>query len=340
MRRLRLLRRFLLVGLVGVCGFGQTPQLLLSEFGLPAQIESYLGLTSAEGPVIRRQIDSFNAWAGRKSSRIYDVQVEIDQETAREPLDPAALGVRYAEIEAIRREIVERNVGLIAENVAVLTDVQRGKLQVLAEAVRLAPIATWAHGAKLLRDPCTLGGDSGFSVFFTGVVRPTCAGGGPNVIPASRTGLSAEVIAYLGLTPEQQQMIARENLAFGRWSDEKLGRSQQVYSEIDAETGREPLDPSALGVRYAEVEAIRREIVDRETRLIAENAAALSDAQKGKLRALEEAVRLGPTVEAAQRAKLLPDNCGATVPRLVSTFAGLLLGYSGYLCSSGGVLGF
>jgi hypothetical protein len=118
-----------------------------------------------------------------------------------------------------------------------------------------------------------------------------------------------EIRTYLALTDAQAQKISAQNSEFTRWSSARSLRMYEVQSEIAVETGREPLDPAALGVRYAEVEAIRREIAERNTKLIAANVAALTPAQVVKLKALEEAMKLVATSSQAQSVKLLPDTC-------------------------------
>ena len=118
---------------------------------------------------------------------------------------------------------------------------------------------------------------------------------------------------YLALTEAQMGKISEQNSAFWRWSQGRSQRMYEVQFEIGIETAREPLDPGALGVRYAEVEAIRREIAERNTKLVAENGAVLTSAQALKLKALEEALKLVSTGYEAQSVKLLPDSCsGAT----------------------------
>ena len=98
------------------------------------------------------QIGAFWQWSLQRSQRMYEVQSEIADETARSPLDPGALGVRYAEVEAIRREIVERSKKLVAENVALLTPAQTIKLKALEEALKLVTTGCEARSIGLLAD--------------------------------------------------------------------------------------------------------------------------------------------------------------------------------------------
>ena len=115
-----------------------------------AQIQEYLGLTNVQMGKLLEQIDAFGRWSGERNRRMFQVQFEILEETARSPLDPVALGLRYAEVESIRREIADRSTKLIAENLAVLTDVQRVKLKALEAALQLVSTGSEAQAISLL----------------------------------------------------------------------------------------------------------------------------------------------------------------------------------------------
>ena len=108
--------------------------------------------------------------------------------------------------------------------------------------------------------------------------------------------------------------IERNNEAHRDWRDQKERRVYQVRGEIGEETQRSPLDPMALGLRYAEVEAICREIDDREKQLVVVNRNALNEAQKAKLAALEAAMQLVQTGNQAILRKLLEGTPIGVVP--------------------------
>lgn len=142
--------------------------------------------------------------------------------------------------------------------------------------------------------------------------------------------LPEELRVYLALTVPQAIKISEQNLDFARWSSARSLRMYEVQAEIAVETAREPLDPAALGVRYAEVEAIRREIAERNTKLIAANVAVLTAAQVVKLKALEEAMKLASTGSQAQSLKLLPDGCQTTAGNVTPVILDPLAGGFGY----------
>ncbi|MEP7363703.1 MAG: hypothetical protein ABI972_10640 [Acidobacteriota bacterium] len=115
-------------------------------------LDFYLGFdcASAQRRAIRNNNSDHEAWRQLKERRINQVKGEIDEETKRSPLDPTALGLRYAEVEAICREIDEREVRLVKVNRDVLNESQKTKLAVLEEALKLMPIAEEASGINLL----------------------------------------------------------------------------------------------------------------------------------------------------------------------------------------------
>ena len=129
-------------------------------------------MTETQSVRISGQIGAFSQWSQQRSQRMYEVQFEIAGETARSPLDPGALGVRYAEVEAIRREIVERSKKLVAENVALLTPAQTIKLKALEEALKLVNTGYEARSIGLLADDCVTGNyDASFLVGVLPVIQ-------------------------------------------------------------------------------------------------------------------------------------------------------------------------
>ena len=115
----------------------------------------------------------------------------------------------------------------------------------------------------------------------------------------------AEVKQFLQLTDSQLQTILTNNDEYNRWSFQKQDRIRQVQSEIADETGKSPLDPNALGIRYAEIQAICREMKDRANEYLTRNMTVLNQDQKTKLKVLEEALKLAPVISQAQYGNLI-----------------------------------
>src|SRR5260221_10349688 len=120
------------------------------------QLKTFLALTDDQVAKLRSNQDEFSRWREPKQNRIYQVQQEIGQQTAASPLDPNALGLRYAEMEAIRREIAEQQAKLIQDNLTILTEAQKPKFQTLEEAVKLQPVIDEARSAYLMPSPCSI----------------------------------------------------------------------------------------------------------------------------------------------------------------------------------------
>jgi hypothetical protein len=140
-------------------------------FQLPPsqRLAEFLGLSREQVDGIRRNILEHNAWRARKQQRIFQVNGEIADETRKSPLDPLGLGIRYAEVESICREIRERDQYLMKVNVDALTMPQKQRIAVLEEAIKLAPVIQDAQAASLLS-----GGQPGFAQF---VLGPGVTGG-------------------------------------------------------------------------------------------------------------------------------------------------------------------
>src|SRR5258707_15832340 len=69
------------------------------------QLKAYLALTDAQISQIGQNLTQYSQLVNQRQQRMFQVQGEIQQETAKSPLDPMALGMRYAEIETICRNV-------------------------------------------------------------------------------------------------------------------------------------------------------------------------------------------------------------------------------------------
>jgi hypothetical protein len=123
--------------------------------------------------------------------------------------------------------------------------------------------------------------------------------------PAPGPAIPQTLVQYLQLTPEQVRLITQRNNEFNRLVAEKNRRAAQVRSEIAVETRKQTLDPMALGLRYMELELIRREINTAEDNLRTELRKALNAEQVNRLRALEAAMDLVPLYHQAGAVRLV-----------------------------------
>jgi hypothetical protein len=136
--------------------------------------------------------------------------------------------------------------------------------------------------------------------------------------------LLPQVREYLQLTNAQVLGIALNNDEYNRSIQERLQRVRQVQTEITAETAKDPLDPASLGVRYAEIELICRDLRDLANSLQKQNLALLTDEQRTKLKTLEAALKLIPVLAEAQMSNLLGN--WTTPPNVMNGSAGFVTG--------------
>jgi hypothetical protein len=132
------------------------------------QVRAYLALTDAQLTSLIQNLSDYSRLVGQRQQRILQVQSEIRDETAKSPLDPAALGIRYAEIEAICRNVSYEANMLQIHNLALLTDAQKTKLQTLDDAYKLLPIINEARNAGILSPPGPYVGTSTIAGFLLG----------------------------------------------------------------------------------------------------------------------------------------------------------------------------
>jgi hypothetical protein len=115
---------------------------------------------------------------------------------------------------------------------------------------------------------------------------------------------------FLQLTDSQYSTLFQNMGEHQQAILERQQRIAAVQREITLETARENPDPTELGTRYAEIEFICRAMNDEAKRLQDRNRALLTDAQKARLKTLEDALKLFPTIAQAQQVLLLDGNTG------------------------------
>jgi hypothetical protein len=115
---------------------------------------------------------------------------------------------------------------------------------------------------------------------------------------------------YLELTDEQVASILRLNSSSQTFQLDKLRRSGQVQFELSQEMAKPTLDPMALGIRYVELEAIRREIEADQNKTAANIQNVLTAAQKTKVQALQQAMQLQSVICEAQSVNVLRPSVG------------------------------
>jgi hypothetical protein len=117
------------------------------------QLRAYLGLTDTQASQLLQNLDDYGRLVSLRQQRMFQVQSEIRDETAKSPLDPAALGIRYAEIETICRNVRDESAATQTRNLTMLTDAQKVKLKALDDAYKLMPVINEAQNVGLLSPP-------------------------------------------------------------------------------------------------------------------------------------------------------------------------------------------
>ncbi len=187
--RLGFMRCLLLILLSAVAALGQGRPPIFSPQPF-AQLRAYLVLTDSQFQTINRNNAEYSNFVQEKQLRNFQVQREIAQQTAASPLDPLGLGLRYAELETICRQIRDKGEEVSAKNMATLTDAQKTKMKALDEALRLLPIYSEAQSAGLVS------GTLNIPFFYNGAPTGSFARfllGSPlacqsNFVPGFRTG--------------------------------------------------------------------------------------------------------------------------------------------------------
>lgn len=174
--------------------WAQTP-VILDPFGFPPQLKQYLALTDDQVARIGAVRTQFATLQAGKVQRQFQLQQEIAEQTARAVPDPLALGIRYAELESIRRELETRQKSLVSQTQLVLGADQKIKLVALEQALALNSTACSAIGQNLLSPPVASAqwfDSSSFGSVLVGIPSlGTCAG-----IPTAiiRTGDFSQIV--------------------------------------------------------------------------------------------------------------------------------------------------
>ena len=170
-------------------------QVIPSFADFPPQLKSYLELTDDQVTSIKKANIDLNTFRAGKLQRQFQVQAELAQETAKQTPDPMALGLRYVELEAIRREL-QAEQQKTATAVQTLLTAQKTKVAALQQALLLYPTACSAVDENVLQ-PTLLSGrntipanqidssQGSFASFLLGIPAVSTCNGVPNAI---RTG--------------------------------------------------------------------------------------------------------------------------------------------------------
>ena len=256
----------------------------------PTDLKQYLNLTAREVAAIQQAATHYNQVAASKQLRLLEIRNEIAAETRKTQPDALTLGVEYAEIESIRRDLATQQAALRDQLRASLGPAQRDKLSALSDARNLLPIAYDAQCENLIDLSA-----SGCSLFT----------------------FPPELLQYLALSSDQADTLTSLNVAHQKQSAERQRNISQLQARIAQETAKDALDPLTIGKLDAQIETTRRGIANDLAMLRNKARAVLNDAQRAKLSSLDEAFKLQPLITVATCENLLdpranPPSCGLT----------------------------
>jgi len=278
----------------------------------PNALQTYLGLTDQQASTIAGLNADYQRFNAGKQSRISQIQSDLAAATAAEQIDAVSLGMGYAEIEAIRRDLRDKLTDLRGNTVKVLTASQQPKVRALADARALQPLASDARCAYLLPSPvitipAATVSQSGSStaVFLLGIPSATACFtfvplGGSEIAP-----LSPSLAAYLSPTTAQTASMRQLQAAYSDFAAQKQERIAQVRREIATLTNADQLDPLAIGNAYAEIEAIQRDLRDKQAGLTSDLQKLLTEPQKAKVKTVADAESLQGVISQAECENLL-----------------------------------
>lgn len=272
---------------------------------LSTELAAYLQLNFDQVQRTKQLYADYNSFAAAKNQRIAQVQGEIGGETARSPLDPMGLGVRYAEIETIRREIRTQLETVHKQIRELLTDAQNAKIDILSRAAGLQPLVYEAGAVNLIAPLAST---------FSGTVLIRSGDFTSGSVSFGYIPVSSRLIVYLQLTADQAGKINQLNSDLVKSIQPRDQRVAEVQSEIVQETAKSPLDSMALGLRYAEIETIRRQEQSDLDALRVNIRSLLVDSQKTKVATLEDAAKLQPLVSQAACLGILPSGPAIVIP--------------------------
>jgi len=255
-----------------------------------------LGLTDSQAVAIVKLNQDYNIYWFARQERVGSLNNELSEIVGVPAPDAREIGVRAVELEAIRRDRVERQAVLRGQVAAQLTPAQTTSVNGLIAAYTLQPLANDAACAYLVNGNPYFPQYSS-QLYPTGALRsgdfsltpplpyiplaPTASFCNSNLFPIS-------VRDYLGLTDAQIASIYAASAAYNDFYSRKQNRLTELRLEIEDLTAHGNTDPVALGLRYAEMAQIGREMEAKKAQLRDAARTVLNAPQTVKLKALQD----------------------------------------------------
>src|SRR5947208_16807925 len=93
-----------------------------------SQLRQFLDLSDAQVTAILQNIEAYNAFSLEQQRQIQNAQFQISVETAKDSLDPLAIGTLHAGIETSCRGLRDKAAAAQQQNISILMDAQKAKL--------------------------------------------------------------------------------------------------------------------------------------------------------------------------------------------------------------------
>ncbi len=270
--------------------------LLVAGCWAQSDLRQRLSLTDSQVTAIVTLNQDYNTyWFARdRENALYGELAAI----VAEPLpDAREIGTRAVELEAIRRERVAKQTILRGQVAAQLSPAQVVTVNGLIAAYTLQPLVSDAACAYLVN------GNPYASRWFDTAVYATQRPGAlfgyapplPSIPPAPAASFCnsnifpISVRDYLNLTDAQVASIYAVSAAYSDFYARRQNRLTELQLEVHDMTAAAGADPVALGLRYAEMARIGRELDDRKAQLRDSARTLLNAAQTAKLKVLQDA---------------------------------------------------
>lgn len=268
---------------------------LVSSLLHAQDVAEYLSLTPDQIKTFSVIDQEYYNWLVTQHPRVEQVEREITELNSVPEVDPLDLGVRYAELETIRRGIVERLNLKRSRLAAVFTASQNERLAVLAQALRLRSTVDSALSADLMRTE-----ENRVALpYWIGPFREDDSG-----------SVDANLSSLLQLSEEQYQAL---NKAFIEWVEVLIADGPRWDAEISAVCKAEsasPLDPAAIGQARVKLRLHDRAATRDQTAWEATALSILGAGQKRQVQILEDARKASLYVRQAEGLGLIHHSLG------------------------------
>lgn len=297
----------LLAFLLGGCLFGQS------------SLKEFLSLTSAQTIQVQQLNATFDQFTSNKQQRRFQVQQELDAEYAKALPDARSLGERYLELDGITREIAEARTGLEVKVAALLTEAQKSLLRKISVSIVQQNLIRDA-GCGYLTDAVPFPAAGALRPYFGAVnsglsISGILLGDFTTGSLGCTSDYPISIREYLALSDAQINVILNRIAVYQNLYSRKQDRIADLQVEIRDETAKPVPDPTALGVRYAELIGISQEVRALGSQAGTASRALLTVAQLAKLQALMDANSLSNYILPAESCHFI-----APLPGLQSSY--------------------